>query len=151
LGELLTSRGDFELRRVPISFDERRRHSGGETFQLRVKLDCRFILDYNVKQKCINSRKLDSGNVRKTLLEVTDRGVVTIPKALRGNTTLYEARRGEGGIIELVPQRAIPESQAWFWTERWQNMEREADADKAAGRVRHFGDAEAFLKALDAD
>lgn len=27
------------------------------------------------------------------------------------------------------------DDQAWYWTERWQEGEREADADKAAGRI----------------
>lgn len=30
---------------------------------------------------------------------------------------------------------AVPAGQAWFWSERWQRMEREAEADVAAGRV----------------
>jgi len=27
------------------------------------------------------------------------------------------------------------DDQAWYWTERWQECEQEADADKAAGKV----------------
>lgn len=38
--------------------------------------------------------------------------------------------------------------QAWFWTPEWQAGERQADADKAAGRyTRYFSDEE-FLSAL---
>ena len=37
--------------------------------------------------------------------------------------------------MELVPVVAVPADQAWFWSERWQQMEREADADIAAGRT----------------
>jgi hypothetical protein len=29
----------------------------------------------------------------------------------------------------------VPADQAWFWTDRWQQMEREADSDIAAGRT----------------
>jgi len=29
-------------------------------------------------------------------------------------------------------------AQAWFWSERWQRLEGEAQADIDAGRVRHF-------------
>ncbi|WP_258110485.1 hypothetical protein [Alicyclobacillus sp. SP_1] len=29
------------------------------------------------------------------------------------------------------------DDQAWYWTERWQVGEQEADADKTAGRVGH--------------
>jgi len=41
----------------------------------------------------------------------------------------------DDGRIELVPVVAVPADQAWFWTDRWQQMEREADADVAAGRT----------------
>lgn len=44
---------------------------------------------------------------------------------------------------------AVPADQAWFWTERWQRMEREADTDVAAGRVHHFATEDAFLSALE--
>ncbi|MBA3622505.1 MAG: hypothetical protein H0W51_09355 [Euzebyales bacterium] len=37
--------------------------------------------------------------------------------------------------MELHPLAAVPADQTWFWTQRWQRMEREADADIAAGRV----------------
>lgn len=40
--------------------------------------------------------------------------------------------------------------QAWYWTPEWQEREREADADIAAGRVRSFGADEDFLAALEA-
>jgi hypothetical protein len=36
-------------------------------------------------------------------------------------------------------------SQSWFWTDRWQRMEREADVAIAAGRVAEFDDVEGFL------
>ena len=38
--------------------------------------------------------------------------------------------------------------QAWFWTERWQEMEREADADYAAGRFKSFATPQEFLAEL---
>ena len=43
----------------------------------------------------------------------------------------------------------VPADQRWFWTERWQAMEREADEDIAAGRVLEFEDADAFLAHLE--
>jgi hypothetical protein len=43
-----------------------------------------------------------------------------------------------------------PAEQQWFWTERWQRMEREADAEIAAGRVSTHESAEDFLAHLDA-
>jgi antitoxin MazE len=43
---------------------------------------------------------------------------------------------------------SIPADQAWFWTERWQAMEREADEAIARGDVARFDSAEEFLEDL---
>ena len=54
----------------------------------------------------------------------------------------------EDGTIELRPMLPIPADQRWFWTERWQAMEREADEDIAAGRVSRAMDIDEFVKQL---
>jgi hypothetical protein len=89
-----------------------------------------------------------AGKARKVLVEVTDRGTITLPKSYR-DANLYELRRREGGGIELIPQHTVDAAQAWFWSERWQRMEREADADVAAGRVARFDSADDFVAELD--
>ena len=86
---------------------------------------------------------------RKVLVEMTDRGTITLPKAMRRGATLFEARVREDGIVELIPQQAIDATQAWFWSERWQRMEREADADIAAGRISAYEDPVALIAGLD--
>lgn len=86
------------------------------------------------------------------LVKLTDRGTVTIPKNLRAGLpdgTLMDATVREDGVLELRPQSPDP-SQAWFWTKRWQRMERQADDDYAAGRYKTFDDVEDFLADLDA-
>ena len=85
---------------------------------------------------------------KKTLVEVSDRGTITLPKAYR-NAQLYELRPRDGGVLELIPQHAIDASQAWFWSDRWQAMEREADAAIAAGRVRRFTSGDDLLAELE--
>lgn len=60
-----------------------------------------------------------------------------------------EVTEREDGVLELRAQMAVPVSQAWFWTEEWQQREREADADVAAGRHTTHQDADAFHDALD--
>jgi antitoxin MazE len=84
----------------------------------------------------------------KVLVEVSDRGTITLPKSYR-KAKLYEVRPRDGGGIELIPQYTVDASQAWFWSERWQKMEREADKDVAAGRVARFNSADEFLAELD--
>jgi antitoxin MazE len=78
------------------------------------------------------------------------RGTVVLPKELRQGIEYVDVRRRADGVIELHPQTAVDASQAWFWSQRWQRMEREADADAAAGRLRDYEDAEAFLADLEA-
>jgi len=88
------------------------------------------------------------------LVRLSPRGTITIPKKLRqslSDDTLLEAIRRDDGVIELRPQAVIDADQAWFWTERWQQMEREADEDIAAGRVKTYDDVESFLAALESE
>jgi len=49
-----------------------------------------------------------------------------------------------------VPKRLVDKSQAYFWSEAWQQAEREASDDIAQGRVRPFSDVEALIAALEA-
>jgi AbrB family looped-hinge helix DNA binding protein len=93
---------------------------------------------------------VDSARVRVRLRQ---RGTLTIPKQVRAGLPAgseLEVVRRDDGVIELRPLAARDPSQAWFWTERWQQMEREADADIAAGRVRHYDDPQSFLAGLGA-
>jgi bifunctional DNA-binding transcriptional regulator/antitoxin component of YhaV-PrlF toxin-antitoxin module len=86
------------------------------------------------------------------LVKLGQRGTITIPKELRENLAdhaLLDVVRREDGVIEIRPQVTIDADQAWFWTERWQQMEREADEDIKAGRVRTFDNVEDFLSWLD--
>lgn len=54
----------------------------------------------------------------------------------------------EQGRLEL---REINPEQAWFWTPEWQEGEREADAQLAAGEGTIYYSNEEFLAALEAD
>lgn len=40
-------------------------------------------------------------------------------------------------------------SQAWFWTEKWQKMEREADEDIRMGRYKTFDSVKKAIKYLN--
>ena len=52
--------------------------------------------------------------------------------------------------MEPSPYEPVPADQAWFWTERWQEMEAEADEDVRAGRVTRSDSIDDFLKDLEA-
>jgi hypothetical protein len=48
-----------------------------------------------------------------------------------------------------IPQSTIAATQAWFWIERWQNMEAEANDDIEKGRTKKFGSGDELLAELD--
>jgi antitoxin MazE len=102
-----------------------------------------------VKKNAPTTRAKAGAAKRQLILQVSPRGTITLPKACRENVSLVEVERRRDGVIELRPKVAIDQTQAWFWTERWQEMEREADADIRAGRVSHFDDADSLIKHLD--
>ena len=83
------------------------------------------------------------------------RGVFALPADVRKRHRLDEPGaqvrvvERDDGVIELHPQVAIPADQTWFWTERWQEMEAEADADIAARRLTRHASGEALLEHLD--
>ena len=93
---------------------------------------------------------------RGHIVALQGRGVLTLPADLRRRHHLDEPGaqvsivETEDGRIELIPLAAVPASQKWFWTERWQNMEHEVDEAVAAGEIEVFDDAESFLANLDA-
>lgn len=88
-------------------------------------------------------------------LTVQKRGVISLPPGLRARHHLdepgaqVEVAERDDGVIELRPTVAVSADQRWFWTERWQAMERQADADVAEGRVTRFDNADDFLADLD--
>jgi len=88
------------------------------------------------------------------LTKVTRNGQITLPAAVRRAAGIKEgdlvAVIIEGDTITLVPKRLVDKSQAYFWSDAWQQAEREASEDIAQGRVRSFSEVEALIAALDA-
>jgi len=90
------------------------------------------------------------------ILTVQSRGTVSLPVQLRRRLHLDQADsqirliEHDDGRVELIPIVTVPADQAWFWTERWQAMEREADADIAAGRVAVVQGVDELIAHLDA-
>ena len=50
-----------------------------------------------------------------------------------------------------MPKQVIDKSQAYFWTEAWQEGERETEEDLRAGRVERFETLEGLIACLDAE
>ncbi len=74
--------------------------------------------------------------------KMTRNGQVTLPAAIRREANVEEGDiltvHLEADRIVLIPKKLIDKSQAYFWTEDWQEAEREAERDLAEGRVEAY-------------
>jgi AbrB family looped-hinge helix DNA binding protein len=84
---------------------------------------------------------------------VTRHGQITLPASVRRQLGIEE-----GDLVEIevedekavvVPKKLVDKNQAYFWTKRWQESEREADEDMSAGRVKAFDSVDELIKELD--
>ena len=82
------------------------------------------------------------------------KGQITVPEEIRsllgaeeGDDLLFAA--DEHGRVIISRAKVISPEQAWFWSERWQRLERAAQADLDAGRVVEFASIAEALAALD--
>jgi AbrB family looped-hinge helix DNA binding protein len=83
-----------------------------------------------------------------------NKGQVTVPQQIR---TLLGAEEGDdllfytdkAGRVMVSRAQIIDPEQAWFWSDRWQLMEQEAQADLGAGRIVEYSNITEALAALD--
>ena len=90
----------------------------------------------------------------ETVLQVRSNGQITLPSGVRRKANIKEGDLLEivveaDGTLRLVPQIAINRSQAYFWTRRWQEGEREADDDLIEGRFEDFSSMEDLIADLE--
>jgi AbrB family looped-hinge helix DNA binding protein len=88
-----------------------------------------------------------------TYSKVTRNGQITLPARVRKSLGIEEGDLVEIEVKDetavLVPKKLVDKSQAYFWTKRWQEGEKEADEDIKAGRVKVFETAEELFKDLE--
>ena len=81
--------------------------------------------------------------------KVTRNGQITLPAVIRRNMGIEE---GDLIEIEVLGDKAVlvpktdRQSQSYFWTEKWQENEKVADADIKARNMKTFDSAEELLK-----
>jgi AbrB family looped-hinge helix DNA binding protein len=79
------------------------------------------------------------------LIQVRKKAQMTLPLSVRrklgveeGDYMDVQVRDGE---IVLKLKKLVDKDQSWFWTKRWQQGEKQAEADIHNGRVHNFPDA----------
>ena len=85
--------------------------------------------------------------------KVTRHGQITLPTSVRKELGIEEGDLVEIEVIDekamIIPKKLVDKSQAYFWTKRWQEGEREANEDIEAGRVGVFDSVDELIKDLD--
>ena len=84
--------------------------------------------------------------------QLRKRGQITLPAPIRAllgveagdDVTFWQ---NESGQVVITKAQVIPPDQAWFWTDRWQRIEREAQSDIEAGKTTAIGDPDELDKA----
>jgi AbrB family looped-hinge helix DNA binding protein len=82
------------------------------------------------------------------------KGQVTVPGEIRqllgveeGDELVFLVNENGAVIVERV--QIIPPDQAWFWSERWQRLEREVQQDIEKNRIHQFDSAEETIRLLN--
>jgi antitoxin MazE len=80
------------------------------------------------------------------------KGQITVPNQIR---ELLNIGEGDGiifyvrdGRVVIEREQTIDPEQAWFWSERWQQMEHAAQSDIDSGRVIQYNSIEEALDDL---
>jgi AbrB family looped-hinge helix DNA binding protein len=83
-----------------------------------------------------------------------NKGQITVPSEVRdalganeGDDLLFSA--DENGRIVVTRAQIIPPDQTWFWSARWQRMEKAAQDDLDSGDVVEYDNVNDALVALD--
>jgi len=83
------------------------------------------------------------------LIQVRKKAQLTIPQSVRQKLGIEEGDfldvRVRSGEIVLKVKKLIDKEQAWFWTNRWQQGEKEAEENILAGRVHRFPDSKSAV------
>jgi AbrB family looped-hinge helix DNA binding protein len=85
-----------------------------------------------------------------SMSKVTRNFQVTIPASIRemlhvqvGSLVDFIVQKGQ---VILKPKTLVDEDQAWFWTNEWQQGEKEVERSKNKGEIIHFETVEQMKK-----
>ena len=87
------------------------------------------------------------------LISVRKKGQVTLPLSIRKVLRIEEGSVLMSKIVDdaivLVPQEVVDRDQAWFWKDRWQKLEADAEKDFSAGRTKTFDSVEDLFHEIE--
>lgn len=87
------------------------------------------------------------------IIQVRKKSQVTLPLSVRKKLDIEEGDFLDVQVrdreIVLKVKKLIDKDQAWFWTKRWQEGERQADEDIKAGRVHSYPDVKSAIAHLN--
>ena len=87
------------------------------------------------------------------VIKLRERSQITLPSEIvkklniKTGDTLEVKLKGDKIII--TPVLIIDRSQAWFWSKKWQDKEREVEEDIREGRLTSAGNMNDLLKKLE--
>ena len=91
--------------------------------------------------------------VQAMITQLRVRSQITLPSEIVKKMRLQEGDNLdiilEDDKIVLKPVLVIDRSQSWFWSKRWQQMEKEADEDIKQGKVRKAKNLKELIRKLD--
>lgn len=86
------------------------------------------------------------------LIKLRDRSQITIPKSIIEILGIKENDdlniKIENGEIVISPVVAMAKDQAWFWTDEWQQQEKEVDEDIKFGIIKTTNNFDELVKTL---
>ena len=87
------------------------------------------------------------------ITQLRRRSQVTLPSEVVKKMKLQEGDNLDIAIeddrIVIKPVLVINRSQSWFWSKRWQEMEKGADEDIKRGKVHRAKNVEELIEKLD--
>jgi len=87
------------------------------------------------------------------LIKVREKGQITLPLYMRKKLHLEQGDLVLAKIVDntvvLIPQDTIDKDQTWFWTERWQKLEAEADIDIQKGKIKSLDSVEELFHEIE--
>ena len=86
------------------------------------------------------------------ITQLRNRSQVTLPSEIVKKMRLQEGDNLDIALeddkIIIKPVLVIDRSQSWFWSKKWQEMEKEADADIKHGRVQKAKNVKELIQKL---